>query len=68
MADIYTLYHYVSKPILISHNIPGYPNPLHVYITKVHPSSLEVICRNAAGILVDVTFNFNDITKYECVN
>ncbi|CAH0345153.1 hypothetical protein [Bacillus sp. CECT 9360] len=70
MPDVYTLYHYVSKPIMISHNVvPAYPSPLLFYITKVNPTNMVGICRNAAGVLMDnVTFNYTDITQYQCVN
>ncbi|MCU5275398.1 hypothetical protein [Bacillus sp. GM_Baccil_2] len=66
--DIYELYRYVSRPIRIQHNIgPSYPNPLHVYITRVNSdNSIDVICRNAAGFLHETTFQSNTIISYLC--
>lgn len=69
-VDIYKLHHFVSKPIMIEHNIgPAFPNPLLVYIQKIHPDRIEVICSNAAGILnSNIEFLFTQITNYKCIN
>lgn len=68
-VDIYLLYHYVSKPIQIQHNVgPSYPNPLLVYITKVNnDQSIEVICRNALGVMGEAKFTQSQITNYICL-
>ncbi|AFQ19937.1 hypothetical protein P9Y62_21770 [Bacillus thuringiensis] len=67
--DIYTLYHYVCKPIKIEHTVGGsYPNPLIVYITKVNnDKSIEVICTNSLGLMVSEKFTELQITKYICL-
>ncbi|AIE36915.1 hypothetical protein P9W99_14295 [Bacillus cereus] len=67
--DIYSLYHYVSKPIIIEHNVgASYPNPLTVYITKVNnDQSIEVICTNSLGLMVSEKFTQTQITKYTCL-
>jgi hypothetical protein len=65
----YSLYHYVSKPIIIEHNVgASYPNPLTVYITKVNnDQSIEVICTNSLGLMVSEKFTQTQITKYTCL-